>query len=100
MASPDEQKNKATKDPVLNAKASNIVDVKLSNDVIAKCLIPKGKHVINVQGKLDGQAENMMPLLMCECTAINGKPLHIEDLKEMSAGDYLRLAEHFGRFLE
>jgi len=92
---PSQQKSRALRDATLNEKPSNITEIVLSDGVVAKCIIAKGKHVIKAQRLMDGDAEKMFPALISVCTSVNDKMVTMEELEEMSAGDYMKLMEHF-----
>jgi len=97
MTTVKEQRNAAGKDQVLNEKPSNIDEVELSNGVIAKCIRPKGKHVVEAQRLMDADPSKMMAALISVCTSVNDKKLTIEGvLNDMDAGDFFKLMAHFG----
>lgn len=92
---PESQKSKALKDATLNAKPSNITEITLSDGSIAKCINPKGKHVLKAQRLMDGNADNMLPALISVCTSINDRMITIEELNEIEAKDFITLMTHF-----
>lgn len=78
------------------AKSPNEAEIILSDGRVAKCLTAKGKHVMDAQRLMDGNAEKMLPALISVCTRINDRMLTIEELMEMPASDYMKLLGHYG----
>ena len=70
-------------------------EITLSSGKVVSIKKGKGYDIETTQKLIDGDQSKFMSAFMAQCVSIDGKPVVMEDLREMDADEYLEIMGEF-----